>query len=384
MNSINKKIKIRTAILTNFIPHYRSDFYERLFGNENIGLSLYLESNVKMTGYTLDKLENRNIKYFYTLNLFSERLKFHFYPFWKILRENDIIIFDGNPRNVLIAICMTFAALGRKKIGIWSTAHSFRNAGLAKKIRLTWWNIFFKNFIMYVDCDILELGKLGFKSKIIESLSNGLDYSKIKTAKENCTDSFLKQFTIDNNFTNKKIMLSIGRLEMYRHDLIFRAFAELSKIKPDLHWVIIGDGNGKADLEKKLSNAKLENRVLFTGSITDENQLAPFMMVADFMVYSAPIGLSLIHSFSYGLPVITHNDRRRHGPEFCAFELDKTGLTFEKDDEKSLVNCIIQFFDKGGKQYFDCNKITELASEKHNTERMSISMENFLFKVNKN
>jgi hypothetical protein len=42
------------------------------------------------------------------------------------------------------------------------------------------------------------------------------------------------------------------------------------------------------------------------------------------------------------LPVIVHNDENKQMPEFCAFEENKTGISFQTGDSSSLASSINQ------------------------------------------
>jgi glycosyltransferase involved in cell wall biosynthesis len=44
-----------------------------------------------------------------------------------------------------------------------------------------------------------------------------------------------------------------------------------------------------------------------------------------------------LHAFGYGLPVVTHCDRRLHGPEIAALEDGGNGLLFARNDTRDLV-----------------------------------------------
>src|SRR5690606_11454771 len=73
------------------------------------------------------------------------------------------------------------------------------------------------------------------------------------------------------------------------------------------------------------------------GAIYKEHDLVPWFLSAEAMIHPASIGLSLLHSFGYGLPVITNNNRAKHGPEFCALEDNKNGITYIENDLDDLI-----------------------------------------------
>jgi hypothetical protein len=65
--------------------------------------------------------------------------------------------------------------------------------------------------------------------------------------------------------------------------------------------VFVGDGPTRPDLERLVDELGQREAVTFAGSIYDETQLAPWMLSATLMCYPFSAGLSLLHSFGYGL-----------------------------------------------------------------------------------
>src|SRR5205085_9067419 len=67
---------------------------------------------------------------------------------------------------------------------------------------------------------------------------------------------------------------------------------------------------------------------------------APWFLSSSCFVYPGSIGLSLLHAFGYGLPVITHADRRRHGPEIAALVHEWNGLECDAASPAALADCM--------------------------------------------
>jgi glycosyltransferase involved in cell wall biosynthesis len=59
-------------------------------------------------------------------------------------------------------------------------------------------------------------------------------------------------------------------------------------------------------------------------------------MSSQVLMHPGAIGLTLLHAFAYGLPVITHNDAKKHGPEFVAFSDGETGYAFARGSVDEL------------------------------------------------
>jgi glycosyltransferase involved in cell wall biosynthesis len=156
-----------------------------------------------------------------------------------------------------------------------------------------------------------------------------------------------------------RVLVFIARLEPEKRiDLLIDSFGMVADQYPDLRLVILGDGSARGDLERRVVRARLEAQVLFEGAVYDEDRIAPWMAGALCMAYPGPIGLSLLHAFAYGVPVITHRDRQAHGPEIDALVDNCNGLLVSRDDPAALATAIASLAD-------DCafrNRLAESAS----------------------
>ena len=137
----------------------------------------------------------------------------------------------------------------------------------------------------------------------------------------------------------KNKFIYVGRLQE-RKGLkeILRAYAAIvEKLPPNVTFDIVGDGEIRASLEKLATELLPPGKFKFHGSITDHNTLLSLMGHA-YAYVSDNVGLGLLHSFAYGIPVVTfqHGEQKkadfRHGPEVHDLIDNENGLyctTFE-------------------------------------------------------
>lgn len=130
----------------------------------------------------------------------------------------------------------------------------------------------------------------------------------------------------------KSSLLFVGRLQKRKRlDLLIDAFANVSGALPaDTTLDIVGDtplptdwgggqslGHFKLDLEtrsrlqQKAANGGVADRVAFHAGTEDEDVLAKFFARAHAFVSPGHVGLGALHSFAYGVPVVT---RKREYP----------------------------------------------------------------------
>ena len=115
----------------------------------------------------------------------------------------------------------------------------------------------------------------------------------------------------------KTYFLYVGRIqERKRLDLAILAFSELKHQVSDekLKFKIVGGGNFD-DLYKLAKELKIENDIIFIGPTHDEDKLSELYSSAIAYVSPGHVGLGVLHSFAFGVPVITCLERR-HSVEF--------------------------------------------------------------------
>jgi phosphatidyl-myo-inositol dimannoside synthase len=111
------------------------------------------------------------------------------------------------------------------------------------------------------------------KKQLIEI---GIDHQKIAIVNPGISRRFFKQPNLLNEISqryqlsNRKILLSVGRLTKRKgHSQVLKSLPILTRIYPNLTYVIAGDGPEMVRLLKLTKELKLSKNVLFTGEIDD-------------------------------------------------------------------------------------------------------------------
>ncbi len=330
---------IKIAILTNIIPKYRQGFYYNIFSNENFDVHVYCQKEIKGGNYeTIHHLHNENIHEVNHLSLKREAISWQFLPMYRIFKDFDVIFIDGNPRNISHAIFATLLRILNKKVVLWSMFHSFRNNKLTERIRHKWLRIF-KYHFLYNDNEIKLLKNIkGFEKKFVSAMNNGLDQRKIDSESEKWNSEKLEvwkrnQYGISNTID----IITLGRLEHGKYEILLDALEILRDKNFPVSCCIIGNGPAMSNLCSIVEDKGLGNLVYFVGAIHEDEILAPYLLSAKILVHPTAVGLSIMHCFGYGLPIITHNKYEAHGPEIIAFENNVNGLSFQYMDTADLA-----------------------------------------------
>jgi len=160
----------------------------------------------------------------------------------------------------------------------------------------------------------------------------------------------------------KTSLIYVGRIQERKGvDLLIKAFALIkNEIPGNINVRIVGNGDTTA-LRKLAEENNVQDRVFFEPGAFDDEKLKEIFTTSVAYVSPNHVGLGVVHSFAYGVPVIT-NKRRKHAPEFeyC----DETNSLLYEGDVEQLAQAIKQICnDKelqrrlsvGGYEYYQAN-----------------------------
>lgn len=134
-----------------------------------------------------------------------------------------------------------------------------------------------------------------------EVIPNGCDTEQFKNLNK---DICRKKLNIE---TNEKIILFVGRLHPVKGiEYLVDAMVHIQKRYKNTKLLIIGNGEQKRELEKRVNNYKLNDFVQFIGELP-HSQLPDFFVASDFFVLpsiSEGFPNVLLEAMAAGLPVI--------------------------------------------------------------------------------
>ena len=360
----------KIAILTNILPEYRRGFYSNIFANDKFDYKVFAQKETGNFKSVLNFEFLNNIETVKHIDFFKGKISLQFLPWFDLFRNYDLIIVDGNPRILTHFFIATFFRLFGKRVILYSMLHSFKNNLFNEYIRVFWMRLF-KYHLLYNDSEVQKLKLLGFSNKVLIATNNGLCQKSIEIAKSKWNCNKLSLWKKRNNIKNKIDILACGRLLEGKYEILIDAINLIKIFDPNILCVIIGDGNGKSLLENKIKLYNLENNIFLVGQIYEEDLLAPYFLTSKVFVHTYAIGLSINHAFGYGLPIITHNDSRLHGPEIVLFKENHNGLSYINNNTDDLVFKIMKLLSDDDKCILFGSNALDLVSSKYNTDLMA-------------
>lgn len=251
----------------------------------------------------------------------------------------DVVILPWNTRYA--HLLPSLRAARRRGIGtiLWGHGVGKRETPLRRRLR----NAFLHRAdaaIVYSPGIAATLASEGIDRTKLFVAPNSVDQAPIAAATRSWPSERVIEFLGERGLMPQRYLLYVARLEPEKK--LDRAIRALSTLPSDLTLVVVGDGPERAPLEALASSLGVRDRVRFEGAIYDDMALAPWMLGAALLVHPGAIGLSLLHAFGYGLPVVTSDDRLPHGPEIEALVDGENSLLYRDGDLADLAAKIRQ------------------------------------------
>ena len=126
-----------------------------------------------------------------------------------------------------------------------------------------------------------NLRKLGYNGDYVV-MRNGVDMPKSTASKEQI-DKINKEYNLKDDIPT---FLFVGRLMWYKGlRIILDALAALKSQDFDFRMIFIGAGGDEAEVKEYTNELKLNDKVIFTGAISDRNELVSFYSRADLLLF---------------------------------------------------------------------------------------------------
>lgn len=342
---------IRVCIVQPLVPHYRVPVFERLARQPGIDLEVW--AGVGEKGSSLEAARPEGFRFRPAPQrrlgpFISQPLQIEAVASGKF----DVVILSWNARYLQIGKALRAARRRNVRTILWGHGYSKQESAIRR------WNR--ERLLAKADACLLynhtaakQLIARGHPQEKIFVALNAIDQAPITAAREQwlAKPEQLARFQHEHGITpigaghRGELALFVSRLEPDKGvDLLISAFARVVHTRSTARLVIIGRGPEQPRLEALAQQLGIAHAVRFTGALYDEDQLAPWFLSASAFAYPRAIGLSILHAFGYGVPVVTSDDMPAHNPEIEALRPGENGLLYRHGDPAEFAAAIERIF----------------------------------------
>jgi glycosyltransferase involved in cell wall biosynthesis len=163
----------------------------------------------------------------------------------------------------------------------------------------------------------------------------------------------------------------VGRLVVEKNPaLLVDAFARAASRLGDTRLVLVGTGPEDQTLASRARALGIAERVDIVGAVTDVARLRSLYSHALASVSPGCVGLSLIQSLGFGIPMIVA-DAESHGPEIEAALESRAATFFAADSVTELAEALIDLHERQDEWIVRRHDISAWCRDRYSAERMA-------------
>ena len=257
---------------------------------------------------------------------------FSILPLARLLKEKN---YDFLFAHLITSLPIFLAGFFKKKTKLILSIAGFPKLTL---IRSIYWKVFRKN-IFKIICPSQETKNLLIKKKIFNKDKLFVIKDPHISAKKIVQKKNVK---IENKLNYKNNIISIGRLTNQKNYIfLLEAFKKVLDLKKNLHLTIIGDGENRKLIEKKIKNLEITKFVTLEGY---QENVYKYLNNSD-CYFSASLwegpDLAMLDAAFLNVPIIC-SDCQSGRKEFI--DNNNRGYLFKTNNMSSLLNAFKMFF----------------------------------------
>jgi len=335
---------IRVAVQQPSLAKYRVPVFRELASRPGIRLSLYYGDRRGLFNETPEDLDC-HLAHLYRWKFGPLPITWH-QPQWSLAsgKHCDVLVLTWNTQYLSLIPGLRRARRAGVGTVVWGHGYSKQERPtklwLRKKVALMADAVLFYN---RTTAD-RYINELNFPAERVFVAPNSIDQTPIQEATRywQARPHDLRTFQDEHQLAPDQTLLFVSRLHPdNRLDLLVDALPQLIADFPRLKAVIVGKGDDEQNRLLGLAQKnEVADRLIFTGAIYDETELARWFLSSAIFCYPANMGLSILHAFGYGKPIVTTGNLQSHGPEIDAFQDGTNGLFYRDGDAGDLATTI--------------------------------------------
>ena len=338
------------------VTDYRANFYDLVIKHFGSRFHLLTGTETFVPSVASDFKLGSNMSVVQNRFFFNRRLMFQ-HGVIGLCVKAEVAVLVMNPRVLSGWIILLIRKFLGKKTVLWG--HAWPRAGKhARTVRVRGWMCSLADVILaYTQTEAAELLEV-MPGKTIIAVPNALYYKREMTPAHDGQ--------APTNF------IYVGRLVAEKKpELLLNAYATLvDRLPRTCNLVFVGSGPMQEYLARRTAELGLSDRVRFTGHIADVQQLREFYSRAIASVSPGYVGLSLIQSLGFGVPMVIADDEP-HAPEIEAVREGENARFFTADSVESLARELMCFTGEGQYWYEKREEIAKFARDRYSSEAMA-------------
>lgn len=340
-------MKPRIALISTINSYYKLGIWPKLSGSDRYSVDIFSSSqserNIKtfsmhhIVNYGMNVTEIRNI-YFR-----KKYLLFQIGVLKYVIRGRySAYILPGEVTCVSTILTLFILKVRRIPSVVWTHGMYGRETKIKKKVKKVFYNFADKIFV-YGNWSrdlLIDSGIKDDKVSVVFNSLNHIDQLKHRRTSNN-TSLASSRFSFPQIIHPS--LIYIGRITKRKKiGMLIEALHILQMRGNHYACYLIGDGEDIDNIKYQVAKYDLGQNVHHIGAIYDEEKISCFLNTPSICVSPGSIGLTALHCLAYGVPLITHNNIARQGPEVESITDGVTGLLFEEDNVIDLVKKIEQ------------------------------------------
>ena len=329
------------AIVQARLHHFRVPFYEQLrelLGKENVELKLIYgqpslpESKKNDAGHIDWAIKIKNLQ-------FSKGpVKLLWQPYLKHLKGCDLLVVQQENRMLINYLLFLIRGWLKIKVAFWGhgiNCQAVTPNGVKEKLKralLTapdWW-------FAYTDFTKEILVDAGYSEGRITLVQNAVDTTGLKTDLQSITDDERATLTEKLGIVGRKVGIYCGSLyDLKRIGFLVKAAETIREKVPDFELIIIGDGVDRPIAD----DAQMQHEWIHFVGTQYGRDLALYMSLGDVALMPGLVGLGVVDSFLFGMPLFT-TDCGVHSPEIAYLQQGRNGYMTEDSLEAYVAKVV--------------------------------------------
>jgi glycosyltransferase involved in cell wall biosynthesis len=313
----------RVVLVQTLIPDYRTPFLRELLAK--LGSELVLISGTE--DWSVDVSPADDVPYVHVRNRYFGRRQL----LWQsgVLRPAltaHVTVLGLNPRIVSSWVALVGRRIRGRRTVLWGHAWPRRGSASRTDVIRKLMRRLADTMIVYTETEATQLRATSSSIDVVAA-PNAL-YPMEEIGPE-----------ISGRPTD---FLFVGRLNPAKKpELLLEAFRLAEPSLPrDVRLVFVGDGPLRDNLETRARTAGLTDRVVLLGHLSDTDSLRRAYGQAIASVSPGYVGLSVIQSLGYGVPMLVARDEP-HAPEIEAVVEGENAMLFREDTPESLAALLV-------------------------------------------